>query len=64
MREAVRAAVDHHKRWRLIAQAAGSIPTKGCSFRGLRPGEEMAAGALEDGYRESTDSWATVLRDL
>ena len=26
VREAVRAAVEHHKRWRLISQAAGSIP--------------------------------------
>ena len=29
VREAVRAAVDQHKRWRLITQAAGSISDTG-----------------------------------
>ncbi len=29
VREAVRAAVEHHKHWRLIGQAAGSIPDAG-----------------------------------
>ena len=29
VREAVRAAVDHHRRWRLIREAAGSIPDTG-----------------------------------
>lgn len=29
VREAVRAAVEQHKRWQLIGQAAGSIPDAG-----------------------------------
>lgn len=29
VREAVRAAVDQHKRWRLLGRAAGSIPDTG-----------------------------------
>ena len=29
VREAVQAAVEQHKRWRLISQAAGSIPDTG-----------------------------------
>ena len=31
---------------------------------GVRPDGTKELVALEDGYRESTDSWATVLRDL
>ena len=31
---------------------------------GVRPDGSKELVALEDGYRESTDSWATVLRDL
>ena len=31
---------------------------------GARPDGTKELVALEDGYRESTDSWATVLRDL
>ncbi len=31
---------------------------------GVRPDGTKKLVALEDGYRESTDSWATVLRDL
>ena len=31
---------------------------------GVRPEGTKELVALEDGYRESTDSWATVLRDL
>ncbi len=31
---------------------------------GVRPDGTKELIALEDGYRESTDSWATVLRDL
>lgn len=31
---------------------------------GVRPDGTKELVAVEDGYRESTDSWATVLRDL
>jgi putative transposase len=31
---------------------------------GVRPDGTKELLAVEDGYRESTDSWATVLRDL
>ena len=31
---------------------------------GVRPDGTKERVAVEDGYRESTDSWATVLRDL
>ena len=31
---------------------------------GVRPGGTKELIAIEDGYRELTESWATVLRDL